>query len=60
MFIIEMYGFEGRICKRDIVCGHREESGWNVCYLLFSYLLTKDESKLKVTYWMELPEMPNE
>jgi hypothetical protein len=60
MFIFEIYRMNGQVIKKDIVCGHRDEKGWNVCYHYVSVPLTNDEKKLKITHWMELPELPNE
>ncbi len=58
MFLFEMYGMNGEIIKKDIVCGHHEKTGWNVCYHYVSIPLTNDDTKLKVTHWMLLPEPP--
>lgn len=62
MFFYVIYGNphvgqENMIAKRDIVCGHRGERGWYICYLYTSMLLNENES-VRVTHWRELPEYP--
>ena len=42
--------------KKDIVCGHRANGVWHICYLYESVPLN---DLIKVTHWMPLPQFPN-
>jgi len=60
IYVLNMYNVTGHIIKKDVVCGHRDEKGWYICFLYTSYPLTNDKLKVEVTHWMEIPQLPKD
>lgn len=55
LFIAILDGF-----KKEYIIGHHSPDGWNSCMIYNSHRLSNDESIVKVTHWMQLPELPVE
>lgn len=57
LFYYYITGMNNQKIKEDIVCGHLDDEGWNICYLFISMPIN---DKVIVTHWMELAEFPIE